>query len=336
MIVVDASPFVYTPGSGVARALAHLLRGWQALPDAEPPLVLRPEPGTGPRLWRRALARAVDARGATGLYSPWSAFAPAAVPIVACVHEVPFVRQPALEGRLRGRRHRRWLARNVERCAAIVVPSHATRNDVLTVHPEAADRVHVVPGGFDPAPWKAAQATRHGTGARPYALFLGLGTGRRGARKKGLDVACAAWAGDAPGGVELVLAAHTAPPRHAPLRFVPSPDDDTLAALLAGATCLLYPSRSEGFGYPPLEAMAAGVPVVATSTGSIPEVVGEAALLVAPGDADALGQAVSALASDASLRARLIAAGRAQCERFPPEATARRIVAHFAAGGVRA
>ena len=65
-------------------------------------------------------------------------------------------------------------------------------------------------------------------------------------------------------------------------------DDDDLPGLLAGAAVLAYPSVYEGFGFPPLEAMAAGVPVVATAVGAIPEVTGDGALLVAPGDVDAL------------------------------------------------
>jgi len=67
-------------------------------------------------------------------------------------------------------------------------------------------------------------------------------------------------------------------------------DDPTLAAVLRGAALLAYPSRYEGFGLPPLQAMAAGVPVVATAAGAIPEVVGDGALLVDPGDADGLAE----------------------------------------------
>ena len=64
--------------------------------------------------------------------------------------------------------------------------------------------------------------------------------------------------------------------------------------LLAGAAALAYPSRYEGFGFPPLEAMAAGVPVVAARSGAIPEVVGDAAVLVDPDDVDALAAALLA------------------------------------------
>ena len=97
-------------------------------------------------------------------------------------------------------------------------------------------------------------------------------------------------------------------------------DDARLAAVLAGADLLAYPSLYEGFGFPPLEAMAAGVPVVATSVGSLPEVVGEAGALVPPGDRDALAGAIADVLDDTGRRAELVAAGARQTARFTWEA----------------
>ncbi len=79
---------------------------------------------------------------------------------------------------------------------------------------------------------------------------------------------------------------------------------------------LAYPSRYEGFGFPPLQAMAAGVPVVATAAGAVPEVVGDGAWLVAPGDGDALAaRLVEALAGGAAVDA-LVARGLARARDF--------------------
>lgn len=87
--------------------------------------------------------------------------------------------------------------------------------------------------------------------------------------------------------------------------------------LLAGAAVLAYPSRYEGFGLPPLEAMAAGVPVVASDAGSLPEVLGSAATLVPVGDVDALAAALgAALALDGPDRDAVVAAGRAHAATF--------------------
>ncbi len=95
-------------------------------------------------------------------------------------------------------------------------------------------------------------------------------------------------------------------------------DESTKADLLAGAAVFAYPSLYEGFGLPPLEAASVGIPVVATAAGSIPEVMGEGALLVEVGDVDALASALVTALTDEGERGRLIAAGaaRANCYRW--------------------
>jgi glycosyltransferase involved in cell wall biosynthesis len=93
-------------------------------------------------------------------------------------------------------------------------------------------------------------------------------------------------------------------------------------ALLRGATVVAYPSIYEGFGLPPLEAMSAGTPVVTTAAGAIPEVVGDAAVLVPPRDADALAGALRAVLTDAGLAARLRSAGVRRAAAYPWERTA--------------
>ncbi|MBK5223749.1 MAG: glycosyltransferase family 4 protein [Acidimicrobiia bacterium] len=89
-------------------------------------------------------------------------------------------------------------------------------------------------------------------------------------------------------------------------------DDATRSALLHGAAVLAYPSRYEGFGLPPLEAMSVGTPVVATAVGSLPEVLGDAAILVPPSDASALAEALALVIDDVAERARLVRLGIAR------------------------
>jgi len=84
----------------------------------------------------------------------------------------------------------------------------------------------------------------------------------------------------------------------ADVRWTGRVDDDVLLALLAGARALVHPSRYEGFGLTPLEAMAAGVPVLAGSVGAVPEVVGDAGMLLDPGDTSAWAAALATIASD--------------------------------------
>jgi glycosyltransferase involved in cell wall biosynthesis len=87
--------------------------------------------------------------------------------------------------------------------------------------------------------------------------------------------------------------------------------------LLAGATALAYPSLDEGFGHPPFEAMRAGIPVVTTRAGALPEAVGDAAVLVEPGDDDALAGALERVLTDDALRAELVTRGQARVARYP-------------------
>lgn len=341
MISVDATPLVVDPRRGVARALRARLAGWaQACPDRPLTLfaprgldddvgfeVVTPNRSTdSSRTFRRRLPALLLGAGATVLYSPFSAFPRTTVPVVVTVHELPWVRGgDAAEGRLRARSHRWWLRRDVTKAAAIVVPSEATRDDLLQVHPYAAARVHVIPNAFDPTPWaRAAEGIEKAT--PPTLVVVGTGHGAAGARKKGLDVFFDALRvlpdvravvvgrvrGRVPAGVEVRT----------------DLDDDALARLVAAATCLVHPARSEGFGYPPLEAMAVGTPVVTTTGGALPEIVGDAALVV-PCDRDHLAAALREMLADDALRARYVEAGgrRVRDAAFDPQVGARRLAA---------
>jgi alpha-1,3-rhamnosyl/mannosyltransferase len=98
---------------------------------------------------------------------------------------------------------------------------------------------------------------------------------------------------------------------------------ERLRALYRGARAFVYPSRYEGFGIPPLEALACGAPVIATRTGAIPEFAGDAALLVAPGDRDALREALVRVLREPELRRELRARGPERARQFGWDASAR-------------
>jgi glycosyltransferase involved in cell wall biosynthesis len=98
------------------------------------------------------------------------------------------------------------------------------------------------------------------------------------------------------------------------------------ADLLSGAELMVYPSVYEGFGLPILEAMQAGVPVVSTTAGAIPEVAGRAAVLVEPRDPTALAGAMLGVIEDESVRARLVSAGRDRASRYSWAAAAEQLV----------
>jgi glycosyltransferase involved in cell wall biosynthesis len=348
-IAIDASPFVVEPRRGVARALENLLRGFAEIGGREGVAVATFAPRAGESLaaFRRRLRHEVRPVGFDAFLSPWSAFPDVAVPVVVTVHELPFVRCGPVEGRWREWRHRRWLARDVRRANRIVVPSRATRDDVLAVHPEARERVRVVAHGFAPPTRPTWAALESSTILTVQDKFLataefddplakhtqfprGIVVGGRSARK-GLDVWLPArhlvgdlcdWilVGEPPRAVRRAVRDD---PR---VRVVSNPSDVELAALIAGSSVVVYPSRSEGFGFPPLEAMALDVPVVASAAGAIPAVCGDAALLVPPGDPHALAAGIRRVFDDYELRVQLELAGRERATAFPPEAAARGVL----------
>lgn len=93
-------------------------------------------------------------------------------------------------------------------------------------------------------------------------------------------------------------------------------DDETRAALFQSASAFAYPSLDEGFGLPLLEAMHYGVPIVTSTAGALPEVAGDAALLIDPNDVTQLYEALAAALTDDAARARLIAAGHRRTQKF--------------------
>ncbi len=110
------------------------------------------------------------------------------------------------------------------------------------------------------------------------------------------------------------------------VHFIGFVADDDLPALYTLADVLAFPSLYEGFGLPPLEAMACGTPVVASNRSSIPEAVGAAGLLVDPEDTDALADALARVLGNATLRVRLADLGRAQAARFTWQTAAERLL----------
>lgn len=107
------------------------------------------------------------------------------------------------------------------------------------------------------------------------------------------------------------------------VRFIANPDDAMLAALYRDASLYLFPSRLEGFGLPPLEAMNQGVPVAAARTSSLPEVLGEAALYFAPDDIEEMVRIMEQALTDHALRTTLIAKGREQVKKYSWKTMAR-------------
>jgi glycosyltransferase involved in cell wall biosynthesis len=112
---------------------------------------------------------------------------------------------------------------------------------------------------------------------------------------------------------------------HQHVRFLGFVPDATLAVLYRLAAVFVFPSLYEGFGLPPLEAMAAGAPVITSNTSSLPEVVGDAALLIDPKDAGAIAKAMAQVLTDVPLRRELIRRGRERVHAFSWERSVARV-----------
>ncbi|MGC9082856.1 MAG: glycosyltransferase family 4 protein, partial [Anaerolineae bacterium] len=110
------------------------------------------------------------------------------------------------------------------------------------------------------------------------------------------------------------------------VRFTGYVPDEDLPALYSAADLFAFPSLYEGFGLPVLEAMACGVPVVCSNTSSLPEVVGEAGIMVEPHNVHALARAMGRVLTDEALRASLRARGLERAQRFTWEEAAKRTV----------
>ena len=218
----------------------------------------------------------------------------------------------------------------------IITPSHATRRDLLELLPADPERVSVVPDGvsaiFAPVTAGEVAAQLAPLGLRPdtYLLFMGtieprknllrlLEAVERAAPEVG-PLVLAGGRGWNDAGIRDALARLEAAGRVRSLGYVP---DRLRPVLLTGARAFVYPSLYEGFGLPPLEAMACGTPVVASNVSSLPEVVGDAALLVDPEDVPAIAAAMERIWRDQTLRADLRRRGLARARDFTWDRTAR-------------
>jgi glycosyltransferase involved in cell wall biosynthesis len=226
------------------------------------------------------------------------------------------------------------LRRALRRGAWVHTVSEFVADEVRTAFPDVGERVVAVPNGIRrPPPPDASSDESTGrriAGGDRYLLALGTVEPR-----KDLTGLVAAFDVLAQSDAELRLVIAGAPGLATPAldaAVASSPHRERVVrrgsvtdaerfALLRGAAVVVYPSVYEGFGLVPLEAMAVGTPVVTTATGAIPEVVGEAALLVPPCDPDALADAVAKALGDDGVRERLVAAGDQRVDGFRWEDT---------------
>lgn len=254
---------------------------------------------------------------------------------VLTVHDLSFFRNPKWFRFNRGLYYSRSVARSCATASRIISVSQATADDLMKYLGVEASRIDVVHSGIDAA-FRPESAEAHEHVRKKYklpeAFFLYVGTHEP---RKNLVRLVQAWTRIAPKvEMDLVIAGRTGWKNrefHAActecahqdrLHFPGYIDDEDLPALLSSARALVWPSLWEGFGWPPLEALACGTAVITSNVSSMPEVVGESAILVDPYDTGAIADAMLTIAEDSGLRERLGAAGPKRAANFSWERTA--------------
>ena len=266
-------------------------------------------------------------------------FAPC--PVVATIHDLSFEHLPDTFKRRSRMQLRLTVRRTARRAAQLIAPSEFTCRDIARTYHVAPERINHIPLAasehFTPATTEEiARVRRRYEINNDYILAVGSIQPRKNLTR--LVRAYSALRRARPNAKlpKLVLVGKKAWLYTETLRaivecglaqdvnltgYVPEAD---LPALYTGALCFVYPSYFEGFGLPPLEAMRCGTPVITSDRTSLPEVVGDAGLLVNPFDEGALATALASLIDDDTLCARLRTHGLARAARFDWHETARR------------
>jgi glycosyltransferase involved in cell wall biosynthesis len=301
----------------------------------------------GPTLYwdQVVLPRALQRVGATVFFSPYyKAPLGSPCPTIVTIHDLIPIQFPIYTRgcwRFYGAAFRCWSGLMARRAAAVITDSEYSKSDLISLLRLSADRIHVIPLGVGdefrpdlPPDAVTGSTARYGI-SKPYLLAVGNFLPHKNLSR--LVEAYGMLPERIRSHISLVLAG--TPAKHGAARptdraaltrpgvllpgFI-SPQD--LPALYAGATALVCPSLTEGFGLPVLEAMACGAPVVCARAGSLPEVAGDAALYVDPLDIGSIRAGMEQIIQDADLRATLSARGLDRAKLFDSRHTTARLV----------
>jgi glycosyltransferase involved in cell wall biosynthesis len=261
------------------------------------------------------------------------------------VHDLSYVRVPqAASPRLKAYLDR-VVPRSVARADHVLADSAATRDDLMALYGTPADKITVLYSGVDPAFQRIEDAAvlqrvraHYHLPAEPFVLSVGTVQPRKNypalveavaalrARGHALSVVIAGgrgWMEDP------IYAAIDALNMRDHVHFIGFARDEDLPALYSMASCFALPSLYEGFGLPVLEAMACGTPVITSNLSSLPEVAGDAAILIPPQDIRALANALETVLTNDDRRRSMQQAGVRQAAQFSWDSSARQLAAIY-------
>jgi glycosyltransferase involved in cell wall biosynthesis len=241
---------------------------------------------------------------------------------IVCIHDANTFIQPESYSRTFGLAYRTLLPLIGKRASRVATVSRFSADMLVKYGICRREKIFVASNGHEHAlRWDARRARIPllGTLKRPYVLLQGSR-----AKHKNVDVILAQAEGLDDAGIDIVVVGAASSIFSANALAVVRPNihytgyvgDDDLAALYEGALCLAFPSRTEGFGIPPLEAMARGCPVISSNAASLVEVGGDAVAYVDPGHGDGWRAAIIGLSGNDDLRATMAARGRERAALF--------------------
>jgi len=355
-IAIDVRPMLETRRSGVANYTARILRalfarptgpgrsyalfcnaGRRPLPEDLPPASTAIE-----RRFSRHPNRLLNASfgllgrpliedlvgGADAVYMPNLNFAASRRPLVATVHDLSFERYPAFFSAKQRLWHRAIRPRRLlQQAATVIAVSEHTRTDIIETYGLDPERIRVINPGvgpeFRPASDHDKDLIRSKYGL-PEVFFLFLGTLEPRKNVGGIIAAFEkisgnAWLAVAGGRGWLyreIFRQAGRSPAAGRIKFLDYVEEADKPALYSAATALVYPSFYEGFGIPPLEAMACGTPTIVSHASSLGEVVGDAGLLVDPYDVAEIADAMRTVLEEPALRTLLAERGLNRARRY--------------------
>jgi glycosyltransferase involved in cell wall biosynthesis len=263
-------------------------------------------------------------------------------PFVVTIHDLSFLLYPGSFRTLNRTYLRAFTRLSVQRARRVLAVSESTKRDLMQYYHLKPDKIDIVYNGVDshfrPLPEDQIEGFRSKRGLpERFILFVGTLEPRKNivrlveayARIPQQPCPPLVLVGGKGWLYDEVFARVEALNLNDRVRFVGYVPAEELAWWYNAATLFVYPSLYEGFGLPPLEAMACGTPVITSATSSLPEVVGDAGLLVDPTDLDALAMAMEQVLTDGALRTEMRAAGLPRARTFSWQRTAQRTVTSY-------